>query len=65
MRGKVTVALTEPIDGRRLVVELRASQRGVETRGGVRRPRPVPVDQVGARGAGRRGGPRAGAVFGA
>ena len=32
--GKVTVALTEPIDARRLEVELRASQRGVETRGG-------------------------------
>ncbi len=38
LRGKVTVALTEPIDGRRLVVELRASQRGVESRGGVRTP---------------------------
>lgn len=38
VRGKVTVALTEPIDARRLVIELRASQRGVETRGGVRAP---------------------------
>ncbi|MBK9035849.1 MAG: hypothetical protein IPL61_32140 [Myxococcales bacterium] len=38
LRGTVALALTEPIDARRLVVELRASQRGVETRGGVRAP---------------------------
>lgn len=38
VRGTVTLALTEPVAARRLVVELRASQRGVETRGGVRTP---------------------------
>ncbi len=36
VHGTVTLRLTEPVEARRLVVELRASQRVVDARGGAR-----------------------------
>lgn len=36
LRGKVVLELAEPVEARRLVVELRASQRVFDARGGVR-----------------------------
>lgn len=36
LHGKVVLELTEPVEAKRLVVELRASQRIVDARGGVR-----------------------------
>ena len=38
LRGTVALELAEPVEARRLVVELRAQQRGVELAGGVRSP---------------------------
>ena len=38
LRGKVMLELPEPVEAKRLIVELRATQRGVELRGGVRTP---------------------------
>lgn len=38
LKGTVKLELPEPVTAKRLVVELRATQRGLETRGGVRTP---------------------------
>ena len=38
LRGQVGLDLAEPVEAKRLIVELRATQRGVETRAGVRTP---------------------------
>jgi hypothetical protein len=36
LRGKVTLDLNEPVEAKKLLIELRASQRVVDARGGVR-----------------------------
>jgi hypothetical protein len=54
LRGKVLLELPEPVEAKKLVVELRATQRGVENRGGVRSPTSTTIYRFEAELAGPR-----------